>query len=109
MTEAAASRDHRVAPIRDSELPDIRIDISVLSPLELVSDPLFLKVGTHGLHIGRGERRGVLLPQVATQHGWDIETFLSQTCLKAGLAKNAWKWPGTKISTFQALIIEEEK
>jgi AmmeMemoRadiSam system protein A len=109
MTEAAASKDHRVAPICENELSDIRIDVSVLSPLELVSDPLRLKVGTHGLHVGRGEKRGVLLPQVATQQGWDIETFLSQTCVKAGLGKNAWKWPGTKISSFHALIIEEEK
>jgi AmmeMemoRadiSam system protein A len=109
MTEAAASRDHRVTPISKGELPDIRIDISVLSPLESVSNPLALEVGKHGLHIARGNERGVLLPQVATQCGWDIETFLSQTCVKAGLAKDAWKWPGTKISTFHALIIEEDE
>ena len=109
MTEAAASRDHRVPPINANELPHIRIDVSVLSPLQLVDDPLSLQVGKHGLHIARGEKRGVLLPQVATQYGWDMETFLCQTCLKAGLPKNGWKWPETKIMGFTALIIEEER
>lgn len=109
MTEAAASRDHRVSPIAASELAEIQIDISVLSPLEPVSDPLQLEVGKHGLHVVRGDKRGVLLPQVATQYGWDITTFLDQACIKAGLAKGAWKWPETQVSSFGALIIEEER
>lgn len=109
MTEAAASRDHRVSPISPNELPDIHIDISVLTPLQSVHDPFSLQVGKHGLHVASGGKRGVLLPQVATQYGWDMETFLSQACLKAGLPKNAWKWPETKISSFTALIIEEER
>ena len=107
MTEAAASRDHRVAPISGSELPEILIDISILSPLQLVTDPLSLEVGKHGLYVANGENRGVLLPQVATQYGWDIEKFLSQACVKAGLPKDAWKRPGTKISSFTVLNIEE--
>jgi AmmeMemoRadiSam system protein A len=107
MTQAAASRDSRVAPIHKTELRDIRIDISILSRLDLVGDPLLLKVGRHGLHIARDEKRGVLLPQVAIQYQWDIETFLEQTCLKAGLPKYAWKEPGTLVSAFSALIIEE--
>ncbi|MFQ5903810.1 MAG: AmmeMemoRadiSam system protein A [Candidatus Binatia bacterium] len=109
MTEAAASQDPRVPPISQSELSDIHIDISVLSPLHLVHDPLSLEVGKHGLHIASGEKRGVLLPQVATQYSWDMKTFLCQVCLKADLPKNAWKWPETKISSFTALIIEEER
>lgn len=109
MTEAAASRDHRVSPISPNELAEIRIAISVLSPLQLVQDPLSLEVGKHGLHVASGEKRGVLLPQVATQYGWDMKTFLGQACLKAGLPKNAWKWPETKTSSFTALIIEEER
>jgi len=108
MTQAAASRDHRVSPIVASELPEIHIQISVLTPLRLAGDPLSLQVGKHGLHIANRERRGVLLPQVATQFGWDMETFLSQACLKAGLPKTAWNWPETKISCFTALILEEE-
>ena len=109
MTEAAASRDNRVAPIRPSELAEILIDISVLSPLQSVAEPLALEVGKHGLHVEQGRRRGVMLPQVATQYGWDIETFLSATCAKAGLPKDAWKSPATKISSFTALIVEEER
>lgn len=109
MTEAAASRDHRVLPICEDELANIHIDISILSPLESVSDPLCLKVGTHGLHVAKGDKEGVLLPQVATRYGWDIETLLCQTCVKAGLAKEAWKWPETRILSFTALVIEEEK
>ena len=106
MTEAAA-RDHRVTPISKDELNHIRIDISVLSLLETVHDPLSLQAGNYGLHIAQGQKRGVLLPQVATQYRWDIKTFLEQTCLKAGLSKNAWQEPNTLISSFSALIIEE--
>lgn len=109
MTEAAASRDHRVIPITIDELPDIRIDISVLSPLRLADNPLSLEVGRHGLHIASGDKRGVLLPQVAAQYGWDMKAFLAHTCLKAGLPENAWKWPNTRVSSFNALVIEEQR
>jgi AmmeMemoRadiSam system protein A len=109
MTQAAASRDLRVAAIAPTELSEIRIDISVLSPLQPVSDPLRLEIGTHGLYIACGGKHGVLLPQVATQYGWDMETFLSQTCVKAGLRKSAWQEPGAKVSSFTALILEEKR
>jgi AmmeMemoRadiSam system protein A len=109
MTEAAASRDDRVAAIFPDELPRIRIDISVLSPLGTAADPLSLEAGKHGVYVISGARRGVLLPQVATEHGWDMQKFLSQTCVKAGLAKNAWKNSETKIMSFTALIIEETR
>ena len=109
MTEAAASRDFRVAAITSDELPEIRIDISVLSPLQPVAEPLGLEIGTHGLYVANGGKRGVLLPQVAVQYGWDMETFLSQTCVKAGLPKDAWKRSETKVSSFIALIMEEER
>jgi uncharacterized protein len=108
MTQAAASRDNRMAPISADELDDIRIDITVLSPLVRVDDPLALQVGKHGLHVAQGAKRGVLLPQVAPQHEWDMKTFVEQTCVKAGLRKNAWKDPRTEISTFTGLIIEEQ-
>jgi AmmeMemoRadiSam system protein A len=107
MTEAAASRDRRVKPISGNELAEIRIDITVLSPLETVEDPMTLEVGRHGLYISCGAKRGVLLPQVAPQYRWDIKTFLEQTCLKAGLRKHAWTEPKTRVSSFTALIIEE--
>lgn len=109
MTQAAASRDCRVAAIASSELSEIRIDISVLSPLQPLSDPLRLEIGTHGLYVASGGQCGVLLPQVAVQYGWDMETFLAQTCVKAGLRKSAWKETGAKVSSFTALIIEEER
>jgi uncharacterized protein len=109
MTKAAASRDHRMKPVRAAELGDIRIDISVLSPLERAENPLALEAGRHGLHVSGGGRRGVLLPQVAAEYGWDMQTFLEQTCAKAGLKKNAWRDPATVISSFTALVIEEVK
>ena len=108
MTQAAASRDSRMAPISEQELDDIRIDITVLSPLVRVHEPLALQVGKHGLHIAHGRKRGVLLPQVAAQYQWDMKTFVEQTCVKAGLRKSAWKDPSTEISSFTALIIEEQ-
>jgi uncharacterized protein len=109
MTEAAASRDPRMKPVSEKELDEIRIGITVLSPLESVPDPLALEIGRHGLYIASGGKRGVLLPQVATQHGWSIKTFLEQTCLKAGLRKNAWKDTDIQVSGFTVLIIEEQK
>jgi AmmeMemoRadiSam system protein A len=107
MTEAAASRDRRVEPIAQDELADIRIDISVLSPLRAAQDPLSLEAGKHGLHIARNGKRAVLLPQVASRYRWDMTTFLEQTCLKAGLDKRAWRDPDTELSSFTVLIIEE--
>lgn len=109
MTEAAATRDRRMEPVRADELGQIHIDISVLSPLERSEDPLSLEIGKHGLHIARGRKRGVLLPQVAVENRWDMVTFLEQTCIKAGLPKAAWRVPDTAVSAFTALIIEEEK
>jgi hypothetical protein len=107
MTEAAASRDHRVDPISETELEDIRIDISVVSPLSIARDPLSLVVGKHGLYVASQAKRAVLLPQVAVRYKWDIATFLEQTCLKAGLRKQAWKDSETQLSSFTALVIEE--
>lgn len=107
MTEAAASRDPRVNPVSKKELVEIQIDITVLSPLESVNDPLTLEIGKHGLYIASGGKRGVLLPQVATQYGWNMKTFLEQTCLKAGLQKHAWKESDVRVSSFTSLIIEE--
>jgi len=102
-----AYQSSALKPVSKGELAEIRIDITVLSPMELVDDPLALEVGKHGLYVAAGEKRGVLLPQVATQYRWDIKTFLEQTCLKAGLRKNAWKDSDLKVSGFTALIIEE--
>jgi AmmeMemoRadiSam system protein A len=108
MTEAAASRDCRVRPIRQRELNKIHIDISILSSLIPTNDPLSLEIGKHGVLVARGTRHALLLPQVAAEYQWDIKTFLEQTCLKAGLCKDAWQEQETQLSSFTALVIEEQ-
>jgi AmmeMemoRadiSam system protein A len=107
MTEAAAAQDYRVNPVAQSELGEVDIEITVLSPLVVPEDPLALETGKHGLHIARDGRRGVLLPQVATRYGWDMRTFLEQTCLKADLPRDAWQDAETEVLCFTALIIGE--
>jgi AmmeMemoRadiSam system protein A len=109
MTRAAASQDYRFPSVSQSELPEIAIDISVLSPLEHIQDPLTLEIGKHGLHVEYREKRGVLLPQVAVEYGWDRKTFLRQVCQKADLPENAWQWPETRVCSFTALTIKEER
>jgi AmmeMemoRadiSam system protein A len=109
MTEAAAAQDYRVSPVATSELDSINIEITVLSPLTAAGDPLALEPGKYGIHISRDGRRGVLLPQVATRYGWDMKTFLEQTCLKADLPQDAWQDAGTEVLCFTALIIEEDR
>ncbi len=104
---SAASEDYRFDRVSSEELPDITIEISVLSPLERTKDPSEITVGKHGLYIVRGQRSGLLLPQVATEWGWDREAFLSQTCEKAGLEENAWLDPATRIYQFQAQVFSE--
>jgi len=104
---AAATRDPRFDAITKEELNDIRIDISVLSPLETVVDFSLIEIGKHGLYIEKGGRQGVLLPQVAIEHGLDREQFLSLTCRKAGLAPDAWK-QGAVVKVFSAQIFQSE-
>ena len=109
MTEAAAAHDHRVPPVQPDELSHVTIELSILSPLELLDDPLDVEIGRHGLYVSYQSRRGVLLPQVATEYGWDKQTFLEQTCLKAGLSGNAWQQPMTQVCAFTALVLTEER
>ena len=108
MAVAAASQDPRFHPVRPEELDVIDLEISVLSPLEEIDDPQKVEVGTHGVYIISPRGRGVLLPQVATEYGWDRETFLDQTCIKAGLAPGCWKDPETKILVFSAQVFGEK-
>ena len=104
---AAATSDPRFPPLRPDELADARLEISVLGPLEPVSDVTAIEVGRHGLMVEQGFRRGLLLPQVATEHRWGRETFLAHTCLKAGLQADAWK-SGARISRFEAEVFGED-
>ncbi len=109
MAVAAAFQDPRFSPLRASELNKIDIEISVLSPLKKIQRPEEIEVGTHGILIKKGYNRGLLLPQVATEWGWDREVFLSQTCLKAGLPGNCWQDPDTEIFIFHAEIFSEQQ
>ncbi|MCX8118263.1 MAG: AmmeMemoRadiSam system protein B [Desulfobacterota bacterium] len=104
MAEAAAFRDPRFSPVTESELPELEIEISVLTPLKRISDVNEIEVGKHGIYIRKGWFSGLLLPQVATENGWDRKTFLEHTCQKAGLPPNAWKEKDTEIYIFSADI-----
>ena len=108
MAVAAAVRDPRFEPLAPEDLGSVAIEISVLSSLQAIKNPTEVEVGRHGIHISRGRYRGVLLPQVATEHGWDRDTFLSQTCRKAGLPPDAWTQQGTVIEVFSAQVFGEE-
>lgn len=103
----AAFRDPRFNPLAPSELPHVAIEISVMSPLEPVLDIEEIVVGTHGLVVRRGFRGGLLLPQVASERGWDRATFLSQTCAKAGLPADSWRRKEVEIQRFSAEVFGE--
>jgi AmmeMemoRadiSam system protein A len=101
----AAVCDPRFKPVRADEVPNLRIEISVLSPLEPIR-PDQVEVGRHGLMVTIGVRRGVLLPQVPIEWNWGRERFLEETCLKAGLAPDAWRH-GATIEAFTAEAFSE--
>jgi AmmeMemoRadiSam system protein A len=104
---SAAFRDPRFNPLRPEELSRVHLEISVMGPIEKVTDVNDIQVGRDGLIISRGRNAGLLLPQVATDYNWDRETFLDQTCVKAGLPRNAWREPGTTIEKFSAEVFGE--
>lgn len=104
MAISAATRDPRFYPMKQIDIADYQVEISILSPLLRIDSVEEINVGEHGLYIEKGMARGVLLPQVATEHGWDREAFLKQTCLKAGLRPDDWR-DGAEISIFGAEII----
>jgi AmmeMemoRadiSam system protein A len=101
----AASSDPRFAPVSADELEDLAIDISVLGPLEPFDPrtPEAVIVGRHGLVVEQGRHRGLLLPQVATEWGWTANQFLQQTCVKAGLPRDAWQH-GARVFRFEACV-----
>lgn len=98
---AAAFEDSRFWPVTALEAPELKISLSVLSPLFPIG-PAQVEVGRHGLVISEGARRGLLLPQVPVAHGWNRETFLVETCRKAGLPQDAWK--SATIEAFEAEV-----
>jgi AmmeMemoRadiSam system protein A len=102
----AATQDPRFPPVSADELLDLAVEVSVLGPLEAIDprDRDVIVIGRHGLVAERGPHRGLLLPQVATEWGWNAEQFLRQTCVKAGLEPDAWQ-RGARISRFEAEVI----
>lgn len=108
MAVAAAVEDPRFPAVRLGELPRLRFEISALTVPEPVPDLGRIEVGRHGLIVTRGSRKGLLLPQVAPEWGWDREEFLRHTCLKAGLPEEAWRDPGTRVEWFEAEVWGEE-
>jgi AmmeMemoRadiSam system protein A len=103
---AAATQDPRFDALVPSELADLRIEISALNEPFRVRQPSDITVGLHGLMVSAGGRRGVLLPQVAVQQGWDVTTFLEETCLKAGLSRTAWSERAV-VEAFSAQVFAE--
>jgi AmmeMemoRadiSam system protein A len=98
---AAAFEDSRFLPVTKEEAPRLEVSLSVLSLLFPIR-PEAVEVGRHGLFVSQGARRGLLLPQVPVEHGWGRETFLEQTCHKAGLPLDAWR----KNATIEAFTAE---
>ena len=103
---AAAFHDTRFHPVGEQEAPHLEIEISVLSPLRPIQ-PREIEIGRHGLVVARGGQRGLLLPQVPLEYGWDAETFLEETCHKAGLPGDAWQ-QGATIEGFTAEVFGEK-
>ncbi|MEO0265811.1 MAG: AmmeMemoRadiSam system protein A [candidate division WOR-3 bacterium] len=109
LAKEAAFHDPRFYPLRPEELKEVEIEISVLTPLQKISDTSLIEVGKHGILIKRGFFQGLLLPQVAIEENWDRETFLDHTCLKAGLYPGCWKDEKTEIYIFEALVFSEKE
>lgn len=104
---SAATQDPRFPPVTAAEVPELEIEISVLSPLRRVESADEIEVGTHGVMVAAGMRRGVFLPQVATEQGWDCATMLDCLCLhKAGLPADAWR-RGAELWVFTTQVFSE--
>jgi hypothetical protein len=108
MAVAAATHDGRFQAVTREELPELVVEISALGPMRAVR-PEEVEVGRDGLIVSCAGGRGVLLPQVPVEHGWDRETFLGKTCGKAGLAVDAWRRPDVKLLAFTAEVFGEEE
>jgi AmmeMemoRadiSam system protein A len=105
----AALKDPRFTAVKREELDRVAIEISVLGGVERVGDPEDIEIGRHGVIVQKGSHRGLLLPQVATEEGWDTRTFLRRTCQKADLPPDAWQEPDARIYRFTATVFGEEQ
>ncbi len=104
MARAAAFHDPRFPSLTQEELERIDVEVSILGPIRECHSPHQIEVGVHGLIVSRGTHSGLLLPQVATEYGWDRETFLAHTCAKAGLPADAWNKVGSTLFWFEAVV-----
>ncbi len=108
-----AAQDPRFPPLRRDELDGVALEVSILTPPELIEVkkpkelPRFVAVGLDGLNVALGPYRGIVLPQVAVEQGWDAAEFLSEACMKAGLLPDAWFDPATRVYKFQAEVFAE--
>ncbi len=109
MAVAAATEDPRFPTVGVGELNDVSIEISILSEMNAVTNENEIVIGRDGLFIVKDFYSGLLLPQVAIEHNFDVETLLRETCIKAGLPKYSWKENGTKIFRFSAEIFSERE
>ncbi|HUL43223.1 MAG TPA: AmmeMemoRadiSam system protein A [Bacteroidota bacterium] len=103
----AAAEDFRFEPITAAELPELEMEISILSPRKLIHNIREVEIGRDGLVVELENARGLLLPQVATEQGWDRETFYYETLRKAGIPPSARDHPGIRIFTFTAEVIHQ--
>ena len=100
--------DSRFRPVTKSELSELTIEVSVLSPAEPVNDPLKeIKLGRHGIIVRKDFHSGLLLPQVPIEHGWSLEQYLDHGCIKAGLSSGCWK-KGARLLRFTAQVFSEK-
>jgi len=106
---SSAGEDHRFAPVSETELDELTIEISILSPLVEIPSAMEFGPGEHGIVIEKDHRRGVFLPKVAVEMGWEREETLAALCKKAGLPINAWKLPGMRFWIFTAEVFGEDK
>lgn len=106
LAASVSDSDPRFEPVRLSELDNLDVEISVLTPEREVTSIADVEIGRHGLIVEQGGRRGLLLPQVAAEYGWDAEVFVAHTCLKAGLPADAWRH-GARILVFEAQVFGE--
>jgi AmmeMemoRadiSam system protein A len=106
LAAVVADSDPRFDAVRADELSALVIELSVLTPEQEIGDPGEVEVGRHGLIVEKGYRRGLLLPQVPVEHGWDREEFLAHTCSKAGLPCDAWR-QGARLFVFEAEVFGE--
>jgi len=104
----AATEDPRFDPVDPAEAANLAVEISVLSPMRRVSDVREIEIGTHGLLVQHGRHRGLLLPQVAAEYGWDRDTFIRQTMHKAGLSPTQWNHPDVRLYVFSADVYHQD-